>query len=922
MATRRRCCGCHKNRVCRWCFCVKNNLKCVSCAPKESGKCQNLTSSQASQSQPRAGFSLPDRHGLDPVASVTSSPQSEALGTTVSTPTSSSADLAIRNPSSASSLPSVAGAVSPSSSALSASNSVSLPPSSSLSVSCPSVINLPSYQPVSTANFAWNSDVPARECIDAINYCYEKAVHWIPNLFSLPSGKQGRLFVKELSRLFYLYTESSAMECIALKAAFLLPLLVLQKPHKRSKLREHCKDLERRLVLWKDGRFRELLKEGNTIQRKFKYNRCNMRKSDPLRLFTRFMFHGKVRSALRVLNENGSMTGQPLSLSSPLSKQDPSLGTVRDAVFNKHPDPAPVSPSHCLLNSTPPPDHDPHSVIFQQIDGVLIRRTIMSMDGAAGPSGLDVSFWKKMCSSFKRESDELCNSVACVARKMCSQYVDPSGLEALLASRLIALDKNPGVRPIGIGEVCRRLIGKAALLILKDDVIEVTGSRQLCAGQKSACESIVHCVRELFDGDETEGLLCVDASNAFNSLNRGLALRNILHLCPSFGRLLINTYRLNNHLFIDGECIGSKEGTTQGDPLAMSMYAVASVPLIDELDGVASVSQFWYADDASALGKLDQLRRWWDGINTIGKHYGYSPNASKSVLLVKEDCYERACSVFEGSNVIVKTDGVRLLGSPVGSKSFVNQFIKETVDKWLVDLGVLCTFAESQPQAAYAAFSHGLFSRWTYFFRSCDVSPDHLTRLEELIRLKLIPALSGKDAINDLERNWLALPIRCGGMGLFNPSAFARSQYRASRDITQPLVDCLLSGSKGIPFEVFESQCKVIEEYVKKKRNDLKVEKQKVRDCLSSDKQRLFDVACERGASVWLSALPLSDHGFDLNKGSFRDSICIRYGWQLQDLPSSCVCDSSFTVDHALSCPMGGYPTLRHNELRDLTASC
>ena len=172
----------------------------------------------------------------------------------------------------------------------------------------------------------------------------------------------------------------------------------------------------------------------------------------------------------------------------------------------------------------------------------------------------------------------------------------------------------------------------------------------------------------------------------------------------------------------------------------------------------------------------------------------------------------------------------------------------------------------------------------------------------------------------DLERNWLALPIRCGGMGLINPSAFARSQYRASRDITQPLVDCLLSGSKGIPFEVFESQCKVIEEYVKKKRNDLKVEKQKVRDCLSSDKQRLFDVACERGASVWLSALPLSDHGFDLNKGSFRDSICIRYGWQLQDLPSSCVCDSSFTVDHALSCPMGGFPTLRHNELRDLTA--
>ena len=400
------------------------------------------------------------------------------------------------------------------------------------------------------------------------------------------------------------------MECIALKAAFLLPLLLLQKPHRRSKLKEHVKALEHRLVLWKDGLFKDLLKEGNTIQKKFKPNRCHRNKSDPLRLFTRFMFQGNVKGALRVLNENGSKTGRPLSLSSPLSESDPSLGSVRDALLSKHPDPGPISPSHCLLSATPPTDHDPHSVLFQQLDGVLIWRTIMTMSGAAGPSALDVSFWKKMCTSFRHESDELCNSVAAVARKLCSKYVDPSGIEALLASRLIALDKNPGVRPIGVGEVCRMLIGKATLLLLRQDVIDVTGCRQLCAGQKSACESIVHCVRELYSRSETEGLLCVDASNAFNSLNRGLALRNVLHLCPSLGRLLINTYRFDNSLFIDGECIGSREGTTQGDPLAMCVYAVATVPLIDELEGVASVSQYWFADDASALGDIEQLRRW------------------------------------------------------------------------------------------------------------------------------------------------------------------------------------------------------------------------------------------------------------------------------------------------------------------------
>lgn len=114
------------------------------------------------------------------------------------------------------------------------------------------------------------------------------------------------------------------------------------------------------------------------------------------------MFEGKVREALRCLNEGDSDIGMPLSLSSPVSASDLSMGLVRDVLLKKHPDPAPMSPQFCLLSETPSIDHDPHSVRFEGIDGVLIRRLIMRMDGAAGPSGMDVSGWKKMCSSFGR----------------------------------------------------------------------------------------------------------------------------------------------------------------------------------------------------------------------------------------------------------------------------------------------------------------------------------------------------------------------------------------------------------------------------------------------------------------------------------------------------------------------------------------
>ena len=81
-----------------------------------------------------------------------------------------------------------------------------------------------------------------------------------------------------------------------------------------------------------------------------------------------------------------------------------------------------------------------------------------------------------------------------------------------------------------------------------------------------------------------------------------------------------------------------------------------------------------------------------------------------------------------------------------------------------------------------------------------------------------------------------------------------------------------------------------------------------------------MDCAREPGASSWLSALPVEEHGFCLSKGSFRDAISLRYGWQPPSMSSKCACGMSFSVDHAMMCHKGGLPTLRHNEIRDLTA--
>eukprot|EP00794_Sanderia_malayensis_P017856 gene17856-biopygen15283 len=103
----------------------------------------------------------------------------------------------------------------------------------------------------------------------------------------------------------------------------------------------------------------------------------------------------------------------------------------------------------------------------------------------------------------------------------------------------------PGVQPIGVGEVLRRIIGKAVIQIVKSDIMESAGNLQLCAGQKAGSEVAVHAIPDIFEESASDALLLVDATNAFNALNRKSLLHNIQYLCPP-----ISTYVRNRYLIL------------------------------------------------------------------------------------------------------------------------------------------------------------------------------------------------------------------------------------------------------------------------------------------------------------------------------------------------------------------------------------
>ena len=90
---------------------------------------------------------------------------------------------------------------------------------------------------------------------------------------------------------------------------------------------------------------------------------------------------------------------------------------------------------------------------------------------------------------------------------------------------------------------------------------------------------------------------------------------------------------------------------------------------------------------------------------------------------------------------------------------------------------------------------------------------------------------------------------------------------------------------------------------------------------LGDEQKRHLEGATERGASAWLSCLPLKCLGYDLSKRDFQDAICLRYGWRVKHMPKHCGCGSVNDIEHALICKKGGFIIMRHNAVRDSEAA-
>ena len=242
-------------------------------------------------------------------------------------------------------------------------------------------------------------------------------------------------------------------------------------------------------------------------------------------------------------------------------------------------------------------------------------------------------------------------------------------------------------------------------------------------------------------------------------------------------------------------------------------------------------------------------------------------------------------------------DGRPYLGAAIG---YITEYVESKVNEWLSSVKCLAKIAVTQPHAAFSALTHGLMSKWTYLSHTTPDIGSLLKPLDDALCSVLLPALTGRPPPSDLQCALFALPARLGGLGIVIPSRTAAYEQQSSLLVTSTLCQHILSQDTEYGYDIIakqlESKALVRQQNHAKSSTDV----DEISALLPDPLRRAVALAKEKGSSTWLATLPLVEHGFALHKGAFHDALALQYGWTPSDMPSTCVCGSKFSVEHAL----------------------
>lgn len=254
-----------------------------------------------------------------------------------------------------------------------------------------------------------------------------------------------------------------------------------------------------------------------------------------------------------------------------------------------------------------PHAHDLPPAVEVALDSVHRALRHFPLDSAPGPSGLRVQHLLDACTP--GSSDGFLQQLTAVVN-LLGQGRACAEVAPFLAGASLAAVPKPcgGVRPLAVGEVLRRLVGKCLMAAARDDARAFFWPAQVGVAIKSGAEKAIHAAQQWHArNSHTSDRVAVklDFANAFNTIDRASVLARLGDSFPGLARWAHWCYGSPSHLRFGAHQLSSSSGVQQGDPLGPLLFAVGLQPLAAELRAMPGLDMaLFYLDDGFVAGEV------------------------------------------------------------------------------------------------------------------------------------------------------------------------------------------------------------------------------------------------------------------------------------------------------------------------------